>query len=137
MAYLRRMRVERMARRLVSTNLSIAEAARSVSWRNQFHAHVQECLALAGNCQTVYACGSDTTRRMANQVFFTRIYLDADATIRTEPPRPSGYFSTPIPRHKPSPGPSGVSTRASLPLEPSCIMSRVRVRRVEWSSGDR
>jgi transcriptional regulator GlxA family with amidase domain len=38
MAYLRRMRVERMARLLVSTDLSIAEAARSVGWRNQFHA---------------------------------------------------------------------------------------------------
>jgi AraC family transcriptional regulator len=38
MAYLRQMRVERMARLLVSTDLSIAEAARSVGWRNQFHA---------------------------------------------------------------------------------------------------
>ncbi|MGH3320155.1 MAG: helix-turn-helix domain-containing protein [Streptosporangiaceae bacterium] len=38
MAYLRRMRVERMARLLVSTDLSVAEAARSVGWKNQFHA---------------------------------------------------------------------------------------------------
>ncbi len=38
MAYLRKMRVERMARLLSSTDLSIAEAARSVGWRNQFHA---------------------------------------------------------------------------------------------------
>ncbi len=38
MAYLRKMRVERMARLLVSTDLSIAETARSVGWRNQFHA---------------------------------------------------------------------------------------------------
>lgn len=38
MAYLRRMRVEQMARLLVSTDLSVAEAARSVGWRNQFHA---------------------------------------------------------------------------------------------------
>jgi transcriptional regulator GlxA family with amidase domain len=38
MAYLRRMRVERMARLLVSTDVSIAEAARLVGWRNQFHA---------------------------------------------------------------------------------------------------
>jgi hypothetical protein len=30
--------------------------------------HLQECLALAGDCQTVYTCGSDRpTRRMANQ----------------------------------------------------------------------
>lgn len=38
MAYLRKMRVERMARLLASTDLSIAEAARSVGWNNQFHA---------------------------------------------------------------------------------------------------
>ncbi len=38
MAYLRQMRAEQMARLLVSTDLSIAEAARSVGWRNQFHA---------------------------------------------------------------------------------------------------
>jgi transcriptional regulator GlxA family with amidase domain len=38
MAYLRQMRVEQMARLLISTDLSIAEAARSVGWKNQFHA---------------------------------------------------------------------------------------------------
>lgn len=38
MAYLRQMRVKRMARLLVSTDLSVGEAARSVGWRNQFHA---------------------------------------------------------------------------------------------------
>jgi len=38
MAYLRQRRVEQMARLLVSTDLSIAEAARSVGWKNQFHA---------------------------------------------------------------------------------------------------
>jgi hypothetical protein len=47
--------------------------------------HLHECLALAGDCHSVYACGSDTTRRMANQAFFTRIYLDADGQITTEP----------------------------------------------------
>jgi len=38
MAYLRKMRAERMARLLASTDLSVAEAARSVGWKNQFHA---------------------------------------------------------------------------------------------------
>lgn len=38
MAYLRRMRIERMAGLLVSTDLSVAEAAHAVGWRNQFHA---------------------------------------------------------------------------------------------------
>jgi transcriptional regulator GlxA family with amidase domain len=38
MAYLRQMRVERMARLLANTDLSVAEAARAVGWTNQFHA---------------------------------------------------------------------------------------------------
>jgi transcriptional regulator GlxA family with amidase domain len=38
MAYLRKMRVERMAHLLATTDLSIAEAARAVGWTNQFHA---------------------------------------------------------------------------------------------------
>ncbi len=38
MAFLRRMRVERMAHLLTTTDLSVAEAARSVGWKNQFHA---------------------------------------------------------------------------------------------------
>jgi transcriptional regulator GlxA family with amidase domain len=38
MAYLRRMRVERTARLLVSTDLSVGEVARQVGWKNQFHA---------------------------------------------------------------------------------------------------
>lgn len=38
MAYLRQMRVGRMARLLATTDLSVAEAARSVGWSNQFHA---------------------------------------------------------------------------------------------------
>ena len=38
MAYLRQVRVQRMARLLISTDLSIGKAARSIGWRNQFHA---------------------------------------------------------------------------------------------------
>lgn len=38
MAYLRQMRVKQMARLLASTDLSIGETARSVGWKNQFHA---------------------------------------------------------------------------------------------------
>lgn len=38
MAYLRKMRVERMARLLASTDLSIAETARSVGWTDPFYA---------------------------------------------------------------------------------------------------
>lgn len=53
MAFLRRVRVERMARLLVSTDLSVAEAARAVGWSNQFrasqvfHTHYSLSLSLA------------------------------------------------------------------------------------------
>jgi hypothetical protein len=36
-------------------------------------------------CHSVYACGSGTTRRTANQAFFTRSYLDTNDQISTEP----------------------------------------------------
>jgi hypothetical protein len=39
MAYLRQIRAERMAGRLASGNLSVAEFIRSVDWINQFHAN--------------------------------------------------------------------------------------------------
>ena len=47
-----------------------------------------ECLALAGDCHTVYQMGSDTTRRMANQALFTKLFIDTDEHIRAEHNRP-------------------------------------------------
>ena len=89
--------------------------------------HLHECLALAGDCHSVYACGSDTTRRMANQAFFTRIYLDADDQITTEPTRPTGCCSTPPSSARRSPGPACTRTERSAPPEPSPLRTRVRV----------
>jgi transcriptional regulator GlxA family with amidase domain len=64
MAYLRQMRVERMARLLVSTDLSIAEAARSVGWRNKFHA--SQCFHAAyGVSPTEYRRQHTTPPRIA------------------------------------------------------------------------
>ena len=83
---------DRLARQL---DLVTARLDALDSTYDEARTHLQECLALAGDCQTVYACGSDTTRRMANQAFFTRIYLDADDTIRTEPTRSFGLLLDP------------------------------------------
>ncbi len=80
---------DRLARQL---DLVTARLDALDSTYEEARTHLHECLALAGDCQTVYACGSDTTRRMANQAFFTRIYLDADDTIRTEPTRSFGLL---------------------------------------------
>jgi site-specific DNA recombinase len=83
---------DRLARQL---DLVTARLDALDSTYEEARTHLQECLALAGDCQTVYACGSDTTRRMANQAFFTRIYLDADDTIRAEPTRSFGLLLDP------------------------------------------
>ncbi len=90
--------------------------------------HLRECLALAGDCHSVYACGSDTTRRMANQAFLTRIYLDADDQ---SPPRPTGSCSTPPSSGRPLPGPPCARTQRSVPPEPSRCRTRGRVRRIQ------
>lgn len=54
MAHLRQMRVQRMARLLASTDLSVAEAARTVGWTDPFHAsrcfHAAHGLAPTGFC---------------------------------------------------------------------------------------
>ena len=64
MAYLRKMRVERMGQLLVSTDLSIAEAARTVGWRNQFHA--SQCFHAAyGVSPTQYRRQHATPPRIA------------------------------------------------------------------------
>jgi hypothetical protein len=79
---------------------------------------------------SIAACGSDTTRQMANQAFFTRIYLDTDDQITAEP-TPS--YSTQRSRSRRSPGPASIRTGRGAPLEPSRSMTRVRVRRIRWS----
>ncbi len=45
------------------------------------------------------------------------------------PPHRSGCCSTPAPSNAPSRGPPCTRTGTSVPIEPSCIMSRVRERR--------
>ncbi len=80
---------DRLARQLdlVTTRLDTLDTT-----YEEARTHLQECLALAGDCQTIYTCGSEATRHIANQAFFTRIYLDADDTIRTEPTRSFGLL---------------------------------------------
>jgi site-specific DNA recombinase len=83
---------DRLARQL---DLVTARLDTLDSTYDEARTHLQECLALAGDCQTIYACGSETTRQTANQVFFTRIYLDTDDTIRTQPTPSFGLLLDP------------------------------------------
>ncbi len=83
---------DRLARQL---DLVTARLDALDSTYDEARTHLQECLALAGDCQTIYACGSETTRQTANQAFFTRIYLDTDDTIRTQPTPSFGLLLDP------------------------------------------
>ena len=95
--------------------------------------HLHECLALAGDCHSVYACGSDTTRRMANQAFFTRIYLDADDQITTEPTPSCRLLLDPSVQRQALTWASLHQNEKKRPPEPSPLRTRVRIRRIRWA----
>lgn len=46
----------------------------------QAQAHLEDCLALAGDCHAIYMSIDDSLRRTANQAFFEKLYItEADA----------------------------------------------------------
>jgi AraC-like DNA-binding protein len=72
MAYLRQMRVERMARLLVSTDLWVAEAARSVGRRNQVHA--SQCFHAAYGVSPTEFVGGVPRRCVSPNHLTLRVY---------------------------------------------------------------
>ena len=55
---------------------------------------------MAGDCQTVDACFSVTTQRMANEAFFTHISPGGDDNIHTEPTSSFGLLVDPDPQQQ-------------------------------------
>ncbi|MFV0426428.1 MAG: recombinase zinc beta ribbon domain-containing protein, partial [Beutenbergiaceae bacterium] len=51
-------------------------------------AHLEDALNLLENCADIYRRCDDANRRLGNQAFFTKIYIDEDNTVRTENARP-------------------------------------------------
>jgi site-specific DNA recombinase len=47
-------------------------------------AHLDDCLALAGDCNAIYMSIDDSLRRIAKQAFFERIYVSEIDTIDPE-----------------------------------------------------
>jgi len=68
---------------------------------DQARAHLEDCLALAGNCHAIYMSIDDSLRRIANQAFFERILItDDDDTINAEPGTPfDALFSPEVQAH--------------------------------------
>ncbi|WP_152024509.1 hypothetical protein [Tessaracoccus flavescens] len=51
-------------------------------------AHLDDALGLLANCADIYARCDDTNRRLCNQAFFTRVFIDEDNELRVEHNRP-------------------------------------------------
>lgn len=51
-------------------------------------AHLDDALNLLENCAEIYARCDDANRRLCNQAFFTKIYIDEDGDVRAENARP-------------------------------------------------
>ncbi len=51
-------------------------------------AHLGDALGLLANCADIYARCDDTNRRLCNQAFFTKVYIDEDNELRVEHNRP-------------------------------------------------
>ena len=51
-------------------------------------AHLDDALNLLGNCADIYARCDDANRRLCNQAFFTKVYIEEDDELRVENNRP-------------------------------------------------
>src|SRR5690606_41565689 len=51
-------------------------------------AHLDDALNLLENCADIYNRCDDANRRLCNQAFFTKVYIDEDDNLRVENNRP-------------------------------------------------
>lgn len=51
-------------------------------------AHLDDALGLLANCADIYQRCDDANRRLCNQAFFTKVYIDEDNELRVENKRP-------------------------------------------------
>ena len=51
-------------------------------------AHLDDALGLLANCADIYSRCDDTNRRLCNQAFFTKVFIDEDNELRVEHNRP-------------------------------------------------
>ena len=55
---------------------------------------LDDSLDMLENCADIYRDCDDTNRRLCNQAFFTRIFIDEDNTLHVENERPYEVLST-------------------------------------------
>lgn len=59
---------------------------------DQAKAHLDDCLTLAGNCHQLYLSLDDSVRRIANQAFFEKLYIQPGDVIDGRPGEPFTIF---------------------------------------------
>ena len=62
---------------------------------DQAKAHLDDCLTLAGDCYKLYMSIDDSLRRIANQAFFDKLYVQPDDQIDGHPGEPFNIFFDP------------------------------------------
>ena len=80
---------DRIARRLAFLDAQIN--AGDIEYE-QAKAHLDDCLALAGDMHAIYMSIDDSLRRIANQAFFDKLIVTDDDTIHGEPGVPFNVF---------------------------------------------
>ena len=83
---------ERIARRLAFLEAQIE--AGDIEYE-QAQAHIDDCLALAGDCHAIYMSIDDSLRRIANQAFFDKLIVLPEDGIVGEPGEPFNAFFNP------------------------------------------
>ncbi len=83
---------DRIARRLAFLDAQIN--AGDIEYE-QAKAHLDDCLALAGDCHAIYMSIDDSLRRLANQAFFDKLIVTGEDTIDGEPGEPFNILFNP------------------------------------------
>ncbi|HYO86699.1 MAG TPA: hypothetical protein VES01_09635 [Dermatophilaceae bacterium] len=93
-------------------------------------AHLDDALNLLANCADIYTRCDDANRRLCNQAFFTKVYIDEDDELRVENNRPFEMLLDPEVNANASTGPR-TATRPEL--QPTIPSARVRALCAGWS----
>ena len=83
---------DRIARRLAFLEAQID--ADDIEY-DRAKAHLDDCLALAGDCHALYLSLDDSLRRTANQAFFDKLYVTTEDQIDGQPGEPFNVFFNP------------------------------------------
>lgn len=57
-------------------------------------AHLDDCLGLLKDCHAIYKNADDANRRLCNQAFFERIFIDGEGELQVDYARPFGLLTS-------------------------------------------